>query len=156
MEPKELIERYGKYLKRKKSDDKTIRNYMYDLQAFSSYMNKPFEDITEEDNNIFIQEKKNKGIKPSRINFNISVLISFYKYLNRNNIIKNNPMQNISRLKIQKKEDVILSIGKIREIRKKLEEEENAQLEAFFAILCCNCPNKSIISKIEWRRINWK
>ena len=156
MEPKELIERYGKYLKRKKSDDKTIRNYMYDLQAFSSYMNKPFEDITEEDINIFIQEKKNKGIKPSRINFNISVLISFYKYLNRNNIIKNNPMQNISRLKIQKKEDVILSIGKIREIRKKLEEEENAQLEAFFAILCCNCPNKSIISKIEWRRINWK
>ena len=75
---------------------------MYDLQAFSSYMNKPFEDITEEDINIFIQEKKNRGIKPSRINFNISVLISFYKYLNRNNIIKNNPMQNISRLKIQK------------------------------------------------------
>ena len=31
MESKELIERYGKYLKRKKSDEKTIRNYMYDL-----------------------------------------------------------------------------------------------------------------------------
>lgn len=156
METKELIEKYEKNLKRKKANDKTIRNYMYDLQAFSSYMNKNLEEITEEDINNFIQEKKDRGIKPNRINFSISVLISFYRYLNRNYFVKNNPMKNISRLKVPKKEDTILPIDKIKEIRKKLEEEGNVQLSAFFAILCCSCPNKSNISKIEWRKINWK
>lgn len=156
METKELIEKYEKNLKRKKANDKTIRNYIYDLQAFNSYMNKSLEEITEEDINNFIQEKKDRGIKPSRINFSISVLISFYKYLNRNYFVKNNPMKNISRLKVPKKEETILSIDKIKEIRKKLEEEENTQLSAFFAILCCNCPNKGNIAKIEWRRVNWK
>ena len=155
METKELIEKYEKNLKRKKANDKTIRNYIYDLQAFNSYMNKSLEEITEEDINNFIQEKKDRGIKPSRINFSISVLISFYKYLNRNYFVKNNPMKNISRLKVPKKEETILSIDKIKEIRKKLE-EENTQLSAFFAILCCNCPNKGNIAKIEWRRVNWK
>lgn len=156
METKELIEKYEKNLKRKKANDKTIRNYIYDLQSFNSYMNKSLEEITEEDINNFIQEKKDRGIKPSRINFSISVLISFYKYLNRNYFVKNNPMKNISRLKVPKKEETILSIDKIKEIRKKLEEEENTQLSAFFAILCCNCPNKGNIAKIEWRRVNWK
>ena len=155
METKELIEKYEKNLKRKKANDKTIRNYIYDLQAFNSYMNKSLEEITEEDINNFIQEKKDRGIKPSRINFSISVLISFYKYLNRNYFVKNNPMKNISRLKVPKKEETILPIDKIKEIRKKLE-EENTQLSAFFAILCCSCPNKGNIAKIEWRRVNWK
>ena len=155
METKELIEKYEKNLKRKKANDKTIRNYIYDLQAFNSYMNKSLEEITEEDINNFIQEKKDRGIKPSRINFSISVLISFYKYLNRNYFVKNNPMKNISRLKVPKKEETILPIDKIKEIRKKLE-EENTQLSAFFAILCCGCPNKGNIAKIEWRRVNWK
>lgn len=155
METKELIEKYEKNLKRKKANDKTIRNYIYDLQAFNSYMNKNLEEITEEDINNFIQEKKDRGIKPSRINFSISVLISFYKYLNRNYFVKNNPMKNISRLKVPKKEETILSIDKIKEIRKKLE-EENTQLSAFFSILCCSCPNKGNIAKIEWRRVNWK
>ena len=155
METKELIEKYEKNLKRKKANDKTIRNYIYDLQAFNSYMNKSLEEITEEDINNFIQEKKDRGIKPSRINFSISVLISFYKYLNRNYFVKNNPMKNISRLRVPKKEETILSIDKIKEIRKKLE-EENTQLSAFFAILCCSCPNKGNIAKIEWRRVNWK
>jgi site-specific recombinase XerD len=58
METKELIEKYEKNLKRKKANDKTIRNYIYDLQAFNSYMNKNLEEITEEDINNFIQEKR--------------------------------------------------------------------------------------------------
>lgn len=156
METKELIDKFEKNLRRKKANDKTIRNYIYDLQAFNSYMNKSLEEITEEDINNFIQEKKDRGIKPNRINFSISVLISFYKYLNRNYFVKNNPMKNISRLKVPKKEETILPIDKIKEIRKKLEEKGNTQLCTFFAILCCSCPNKGNIAKIEWRRVNWK
>lgn len=79
METKELIDKFEKNLRRKKANDKTIRNYIYDLQAFNSYMNKSLEEITEEDINNFIQEKKDRGIKPNRINFSISVLISFNK-----------------------------------------------------------------------------
>lgn len=156
METKELIEKFKKYLKRKNSTNETIRNYMYDLNSFSIYVDKNLEDVTEEDIKKFIQEKKDKNISANRINFSISVLISFYKYLNKNNFIKNNPMKNISRLKTPKKKETFLTIDEIKKIRKGLNEIGDIQLEAFFGILCCSCPNKSNISKIEWRKINWK
>lgn len=156
METKELIEKYEKYLKRKKLNEKTIINYIYDLKAFDSYIEKSLEDVTEEDINNLIREKRRNGMSANRINFTTSVLTSFYRYLNSKSYVKNNPMKNVIKLKVPKKEESFLTFGKIKEIRKKLEEENNLQLEVFFALMCCGCPRKNSISKIEWRKINWK
>ena len=103
----ELIDRYENYLKNyKRSNEKTIRNYIYDLKAFDKFIDKEFTDVSEEDINVYIQDKKAKKISPSRINFSIATLSSFYKYLKKIKITKDNPVENIPRLKIKRKKEI--------------------------------------------------
>ena len=154
----ELINRYENYLKNyKRSNEKTIRNYIYDLKAFDKFIDKEFTDVSEEDIDIYIQNKKDKKISPSRINFSIATLSSFYKYLKKIKITKDNPVENIPRLKIKRKKEIeYLSTYQIYETRRKLAEYGDKQLEVFFGILVASAPKKYMISKLEWRKINWK
>ena len=51
----ELIDWYENYLKNyKRSNEKTIRNYIYDLKAFDKFIDKEFTDVSEEDIDIYI------------------------------------------------------------------------------------------------------
>ena len=154
----ELINRYENYLKNyKRSNEKTIRNYIYDLKAFDKFIDKEFTDVSEEDIDTYIQNKKDKKISPSRINFSIATLSSFYKYLKKIKITKDNPVENIPRLKIKRKKEIeYLSTYQIYETRRKLAEYGDKQLEVFFGILVASAPKKYMISKLEWRKINWK
>ena len=154
----ELINRYENYLKNyKRSNEKTIRNYIYDLKAFNKFIDKEFTDVSEEDIDIYIQNKKDKKISPSRINFSIATLSSFYKYLKKIKITKDNPVENIPRLKIKRKKEMeYLSTYQIYETRRKLAEYGDKQLEVFFGILVASAPKKYMISKLEWRKIKWK
>ena len=154
----ELINRYENYLKNyKRSNEKTIRNYIYDLKAFDKFIDKEFTDVSEEDVNIYLQDKKDKKISPSRINFSIATLSSFYKYLKKIKITKDNPVENIPRLKIKRKKEIeYLSTYQIYETRRRLAEYGDKQLEVFFGILVASAPKKYIISKLEWRKVNWK
>ena len=154
----ELIDRYENYLKNyKRSNEKTIRNYIYDLKAFDKFIDKEFTDVSEEDINVYIQDKKAKKISPSRINFSIATLSSFYKYLKKIKITKDNPVENIPRLKIKRKKEIeYLSTYQIYETRRRLAEYGDKQLEVFFGILVASAPKKYMISKLEWRKIKWK
>lgn len=157
----EIIQRYERYLKNKKQlNEYTIRNYMYDLKSYDIFLNgKHFFDATEQDIKKYIQDKIDRGNSDSRINFSIVVLSAFYKYLVRNNYLtRNNPMKNISKLKVKKveKEKEYLTTYQVYEIRRRLRELDNVQLEVFFGILISSAPMKQCISKIEWRKINWK
>lgn len=154
----ELINRYENYLKNyKRSNEKTIRNYIYDLKAFDKFIDKEFTDVSEKDIDIYIQNKKDKKISPSRINFSIATLSSFYKYLKKIKITKDNPVENIPRLKIKRKKEMeYLSTYQIYETRRKLAEYGDKQLEVFFGILVASAPKKYMISKLEWRKIKWK
>lgn len=154
----ELINRYENYLKNyKRSNEKTIRNYIYDLKAFDKFIDKEFTDVSEEDIDTYIQNKKDKKISPSRINFSIATLSSFYKYLKKIKITKDNPVENIPRLKIKRKKEIeYLSTYQIYETRRRLAEYGDKQLEVFFGILVASAPKKYMISKLEWRKINWK
>ena len=154
----ELINRYENYLKNyKRSNEKTIRNYIYDLKAFDKFIDKEFTDVSEEDIDTYIQNRKDKKISPSRINFSIATLSSFYKYLKKIKITKDNPVENISRLKIKRKKEIeYLSTYQIYETRRRLAEYGDKQLEVFFGILVASAPKKYMISKLEWRKIKWK
>ena len=154
----ELIDRYENYLKNyKRSNEKTIRNYIYDLKAFDKFIDKEFTDVSEEDIDTYIQNKKDKKISPSRINFSIATLSSFYKYLKKIKITKDNPVENIPRLKIKRKKEIeYLSTYQIYETRRRLAEYGDKQLEVFFGILVASAPKKYMISKLEWRKIKWK
>lgn len=155
-----IVQRYEKYLQRKNMNEYTIRNYIYDLKAYNIFLNeKHFFDATEQDIKEYIQDKIDRGNSNSRINFSIAVLSAFYKYLVRNDYpTRNNPMKNISKLKVKKveKEKEYLTTYQVYEIRRRLRELDNIQLEVFFGILISSAPMKQCVSKIEWRKINWK
>ena len=158
MNNEELIQKYEKYLTSyRKMNDATIRNYIYDIKAFSLFLNnKFFTDVIEEDIRVYIQDKKNKRKSANRINFSISSLSSFYKYLVKNGHMKINPMENIKVLKIRKKEVEPLNHIQVSRIREKLRQNGDTQLEVFFDILISGMPKKCSISNILWRKINWK
>ena len=87
----ELIQRFEDCIKRKYTNEYTVRNYVYDLKAFNSFLNeKHFYDAIEEDVKEYIREKLRRGISYTRVNFSISALRSFYDYLKRNKYTKNN------------------------------------------------------------------
>lgn len=153
----QMIERYEKYLKQKKKlNEKTIRNYIYDLKTYNNFLNDVrFFDTTEKNIKEYIQNKINKNNSDNRIMFSMSTLSSFYKYLVRSRYMANNPMINLSRPKSKKTEMIYLNRTELSKVKKKLREHGNIQLEAFWAIMNC-LPKKYMIAKIEWRKINWK
>lgn len=154
----QIIQKYEKYSKTKrKMNETTIVNYIYDLKAFSAFVDKNLFEVTEEDVKKWLLDKKKKGNGANRINFSISTLSSFYKYAKRNNHIKHNPMLNIKREVVVKNEDEFrLTIRQIYEIRKRLEEIGDTQLMVYYGLLVSAFPMKQVIGKLKWRDINWK
>ena len=152
-----IINRYEKCLKRKDLNELTIKNYIFDLKAFSLFVEKHFYDVTKEDVNRYIQDKKDKNIGGNRINFSICVLTMFYKYLVKNLYIKDNPTEDLKRVKVKRKEkEEGLTHNKVHQIRAKLREQDDLQLEVFFSLLVCSGCKKNYIDKINWRFIKWK
>ena len=89
------IHSYLDYLKYQKNySDETIHSYSIDIEEFLDYINSECINICEVGYDvvkawlIHLDEKKNKSTTVSR---KISSLISFYKYLARNNYIAYNP-----------------------------------------------------------------
>lgn len=154
----QIISIYEKYLRtRRKMNETTIVNYIYDLKAFSVFINKGLFEVVEDDVKEWLTDKKKKGNGANRINFSISTLSSFYKYAKRNNRIKCNPMENIKREIVIKNEDEFrLTIRQIFEIRKRLEEIGDIQLMVYYGLLVSAFPMKQVIGGLKWRDINWK
>ena len=154
----QIIRKYEKYSKsRRKMNETTIANYIYDLRAFSAFINKCLFEVTEDDVKEWLAEKKRKGNGANRINFSISTLSSFYKYAKRNHHIKYNPMENIKReVVVKNEEEFRLTIKQIFEIRRKLEEIGDTQLMVYYGLLVCSFPMKQTIGKLKWRDINFR
>lgn len=152
-----IIDRYKNYLKKRNLNEQTIKNYICDLNSLHLFTDKYLYDITKEDVESYIQDKKSKNISEKRINFSICVLSKFYTYLLKNKYIEYNPMQDIKRFKIkEKKKSEGLTTGQIYKIRKQIKEYDDLQLEVFFSLLICSGCKKNYIDKINWRFIKWK
>lgn len=152
----ELIQRFEACIKRKYTNEDTVRNYIYDIKTFNTFLKEiHFFDATKEDVEEYIRIKLRKQNSYARINFSISVLKSFYDYLKRNKYTKNDPT-NIPRPKVKKKETKGLSASQIYELRKKLKEIDDLQLEVFFGIMISAMPKKYCIKNILWRKVNWE
>lgn len=152
-----IIDRYKNYLKKRNLNEQTIKNYICDLNSLHLFTDKHLYDVTKEDVENYIQDKKSKNISEKRINFSICVLSKFYMYLLKNKYIEYNPMQDIKRFKIkEKKKSEGLTTGQIYKIRKQIKEYDDLQLEVFFSLLICSGCKKNYIDKINWRFIKWK
>lgn len=104
------IQDYMNYLSLERQlSPNTIDGYKRDLEDFYKFVNKSYRVIFKEDIIKYI-EYLNKKVGPKTINRHIVSIKNYFKYLERNNLIKNNPMTDITGLKTPKKMPRVLSV----------------------------------------------
>lgn len=110
------IDDYLKYLRiEKKYSDNTIKSYHNDLNELNLfYKNKDITKLDKKDLVKFIEENKEKNNKT--LSHYISSFRSFYKYLEIENVIENNPATNMIQPKLSKTLPKILSVEDIDNI----------------------------------------
>ena len=132
------IDEYLKYLLiEKKYSDNTIKSYRSDLmELYNFYNEKDITKLDKKDILKFIDKNSNKNTKT--LSHFITSFRSFYKYLETENIVKENPIQNIVQPKISKTLPKILSVkdvDKILDIELKTKQDfrNKAMLELMYS-----------------------
>ena len=103
------INDYINYLKiERQLSNNTIDSYKRDLEDFYKFTNKSYKFITKDDVIKYLDYLNNK-INPRSINRHIVSIKNYFKFLERNNNIKSNPLDDITGLKTSKKLPKVLS-----------------------------------------------
>lgn len=101
-----LITRFIRFLKYEKNySEHTLLSYEKNLRAYEGFLEKQQTSITDATSfslRAFLAGQKEKGIQPRSINQTISSLRSFYKFLIREKLLVDNPMQRIRLLRTPK------------------------------------------------------
>lgn len=110
-----IIEEFKKYLLIDRHySDNTIASYINDLNLYLEFLDKKhisYQNASEDNIKEYLKFISNKDERTRA--HEISVLRSFYKYLILENMIKNNPMENIDLPKLSKKLPSVLSVEEV-------------------------------------------
>lgn len=117
----DLITSYIEYIDTvKRASANTKSSYNTDLHKFSNYMAKvaikEVADVTETTVNAFVIDLQDMGLSSASISRNIASLRSFFLYLLKQGIVKNDPTESIKSPKIEKKAPVILDVTEINRL----------------------------------------
>ena len=114
----------------------TIESYKRDLDLFDNYINKDINSINKEDIKKYLKYLKDSKHKERSVARNLSSLKSFYKFLLINNVVKLNPMEGITSLKLAKKLPDILTIDEVNKLLDiKLDDNYSYRNKAMFELL---------------------
>jgi integrase/recombinase XerC len=104
-----LKNQFIQYLDREKNySPLTLRSYLADISGFEAFYkshssNKSFIDISTKDVRNWIVALSDRGLSERTINRKIASLKSFYKFLQKTESVKTNPLSNISGMKVKRK-----------------------------------------------------
>jgi len=125
-------EKYLEYLKYNKNySDKTILNYNLDLEDYFKYLkieNLDYKDVKYEDLMGLFDHFDKLKLSGKSIRRHISTLKGFYKYLNANDIVLNNPFNYVTLPKKESKLPRYLSYDELLEIFHNLEINDDYDL----------------------------
>lgn len=144
------------FLASKKIDglsDKSLYNYKLQLARFSSYMQKDIDKIETMDIRMFLGYlSKQNNLKQTSLSTTISILKSFFNWLEQEEYILKSPMRKIKQPKKQKNLRKALTIEELEVLRNACKTlRERALLEFIFSTGC----RLSEISNIKIKDINW-
>lgn len=142
-----MIESFLKYLQsEKRLSTNTVLAYQNDLEQFSAFLQTEYPDYSPESADhgtirAWIVSLVNTGLDPRSINRKIACLRSFYKFLQRQEIISKDPTARIKVLKTQKSLPHFVKEGEIINLLDKAPFDENTlegcrdrlMLELFYA-----------------------
>lgn len=151
---KKILYGFEEYLKREFENEKTIQGYMYDANAFSSYIKNeevPWQQIKERhivQYNILL---KRKGYSDNSIARKNSSLRLFLKHLRKQGIMIHNPMEDIKQPTLKKREVDLREEEKI-----KLEEmmKKEARDYLLYVFLQYEKIKISEIVTLQWNQID--
>lgn len=144
------------FLASKKIDglsDKSLYNYKLQLARFSSYMQKDIDKIETMDIRMFLGYlSKQNNLKQTSLSTTISILKSFFNWLEQEEYILKSPMRKIKQPKKQKNLRKAFTIEELEVLRNACKTlRERALLEFIFSTGC----RLSEISNIKIKDINW-
>lgn len=129
----------------------TIKNYRIELTKFKNEVNKSIEEINDSDIKAYLTGFE--SLKKSTIATKTSILRSFFTYLVDEEIISNNPMRKIKRIKEEKKQPKYLSMEELLRLREAAGQDLRlrAILEFLFETGCRISEMVNIdINQIDW------
>lgn len=113
---KEYISAYKSYLKiDKKYSENTLLSYSNDLNNFDKFINKNFKNINRKDILTFLEEEKHTK-KDRSISHTLTVIKNFYKYLQIEGIVNENPTNFIDLPRLRKKIPSVLNEKEINNL----------------------------------------
>lgn len=135
-----MINRFIAYLTyEKRYSVHTLQAYKMELDNFLAFVEADGLDIADVDHKFlryYFAMLKEKGKSASTINRSISALKSFYKFLQREKLVQNNPMRLIQSLKTPKKLPVAVDKDKLNLLLETMEEaEENFENMRDFIVM---------------------
>lgn len=139
----ELIERFLEFIKFEKGlSQNTVSAYKRDLSQYLEFIrkiNKDIHTITSQDITEFLWQLKERNLKTNSIYRKSSCIAQFHKFLIAEEITKNNPIESVSRPKLQRKLPQVLSYEEVEKLlnfvpKKKFNDIRNkAMLEVLYA-----------------------
>lgn len=139
----ELIERFLEFIKFEKGlSQSTVSAYKRDLSQYLEFIrkiNKDIHTITSQDITEFLWQLKERNLKTNSIYRKSSCIAQFHKFLIAEEITKNNPIESVSRPKLQRKLPQVLSYEEVEKLlnfvpKKKFNDIRNkAMLEVLYA-----------------------
>lgn len=104
----------------KKTAANTVEAYRRDLEAFSAFLqNRGIYALTNGSNTdvvAYMMELKSSGKSKATVSRKLSSLRSFYKFMQKQNLIKENPTEDIRAPRIEKRELVYLTIEEVEQL----------------------------------------
>ena len=158
-ENQRLLDKYERHMNVKELSETTIRNYMYELESWMRFLgDQNVLDVDSDDIEEYIFFMKKEGNNINRIRFKFSTLSAFFKYLKKKKMVKENPVEDVDRPKKSEKivEQTYLTLGQVNELKEKLHEQDNLQIEVFINLGLVTMARKNALGNIMWKNIDWE
>lgn len=156
-----IFEKYKIDMVMRNLSETTQRHYTWDLQQWFIWVldnqgNKSALEQTDDDITAFIYYCMRQGNHAERIKVRLATISSFYKYMRKKRLIKENPTEFIDRPKRAQRITVqtYLTPEQVATMREKLIGAENLELRLYAMLSLSTMARVSAIASIKWNQID--
>ncbi len=158
-----LLKMYKRDMLMRELSEKSIYNYEKDIIQWFKYLykeqfNPSILELTEDEIEEFIFFCKEQGNNTERIKRRLSSISAFYKFLRRKKKVSENPLEFIPRPKkgLPVVEQTYLNSEQFNQLKDKLRESGNLQLEVYARLSLSTMGRVNAISNITWEQIDFE
>ena len=156
-----LFQKYQVDMSIRDLSQNTIYGYITDLQQWFIYMhdnqfNLSVLDCTDDDLNEYFYFRKQEGNNVNRQRRVMSSISAFYKFLRKKKLIKESPTEFLERPKQGQPivKQTFLTIEQVNELREKLTEYGDAQLQAYIFFGLSTMARVNAMAHLRWEQVD--